>query len=589
MEGRGPLPTLNWLGKEAVEIAARRTPVLALEPHRSTPGSLADPTAGNLLIQGDNLTGLKALSPYFTEAFKLIYMDPPYNTGNSTWVYDDNVDSPQVRDWLHKEVGPEDLARSDKWLCMMLPRLQLSLDLLRPDDGVLVVSIDDAEVAHLTLLLDSLLGRTNHVATICWRTRPANNKANHVGVIHEYLLIYAKNYGALRELDKRWRINKPGVDEVLAWADELMADASLDDRDREEQIRERHNQKQRELADELLRNEPELSKEELSKGVKKQWDALRRYNRFDARGLFRPDNLSWVGGGGPRYELLHPKTGKPCVIPEGGWMWVEETMRERAAAGLVLFGPDETTVPQQKIYLADTDTVVLNSVLEIPGKNGTRDLTTLIPNADFPYPKPVALLQTIIELTTKGGDLILDPFVGSGTTAEAILRLNAQNPDEPERRFVCIEMEKEIEKKLTSVRLDRLIKGYKPKKGNRQPGIGGDYTRWKLGKPFRDGSGGLGGASRRALASVLAAHHASGAFELLDEGNLVARADGMQLFLFDGETEFGEDELAQVVARLAPSDRAVVYASRLLIEEGEASRSKVTALQLPYDLPIGQG
>lgn len=533
--------------------------------------------------------GLKALSPYFAEAFKLIYMDPPYNTGNSTWVYDDNVDSPQIRNWLHREVGPDDLARSDKWLCMMLPRLQLALELLRPEDGVLVVSIDDAEVAHLTMLLDSLLGRANHVATICWRTRPANNKANHVGVIHEYLLIYANNYGALRELDKRWRINKPGVDEVLAWADELMSDGSLTDADREAQIRARHNRKQKELSDELLRNEPELSEQELNNQVKKQWDALRRYNRFDSQGLFRPDNLSWVGGGGPRYELLHPATGEPCAIPEGGWMWVEDTMRDRVAAGLVLFGPDGTTVPQQKIYLADTNTVVLNSVLEIPGKNGTRDLTTLVPDADFPYPKPVALLQTIIELTTKGGDLILDPFVGSGTTAEATLRLNAQNPGEPERRFVCIEMEKEIEEKLTSVRLDRLIKGHGRRRGGkRHPGIGGSYSRWRLGRSFRDKKGGLGGASRRALASALAAHHSSGSFELLDEGNLVARADGLQLFIFDGESEFGDAELAQVIARLAPRDRAVVYASRLLIDEAEASRDNVTALQLPYDLPIDQ-
>ncbi len=581
------MPALNWLGKEIVEISARRTPVLSLEPRKAASGALADPSRGNLLIQGDNLAGLKALSPYFTEAFKLVYMDPPYNTGNSTWIYNDNVDSAQIRNWLHKEVGPEDLARSDKWLCMMLPRLQLALELLRPDDGVLVVSIDDAEVAHLTMLLDSLLGPANHVATICWRTRPANNKANHVGVIHEYLLIYAKNYGELRSLDKRWRINKPGVDEVLAWADELLADRSLSDARRAEQIRGRHNRKQKEIADELLRDDPQLGKEEVDKQVKKRWDALRRYNRFDRRGLFRPDNLSWVGGGGPRYKLQHPKTGKPCVIPDGGWMWVEDTMKERVANGLVLFGPDETTVPQQKIYLADTDTVVLNSVLEIPGKNGTQDLASLVPNADFPYPKPVALLQTIVELTTKGGDLILDPFVGSGTSAEAVLRLNALSEDEPERRFVCIEMDREIEKKITSVRLDRLIRGQPRRQGGASPGIGGSYSRWKLGKPFREGSGKLGGASRRALASALAAHHSRGAYELVDEDCLVARADGLQLFLFDGGVEFGAEELADVAAGLGKSERAVVYASRLLIDETEALHDKVTTLQLPYDLPIG--
>ncbi len=574
------MPELNWLGRRAVEITARRTAVRALKPRKKGDAGL-DVRFENLLIQADSLTGLKALGPFYSGAFKLIYMDPPYNTGNTTWVYSDRVDSPQIRAWLDKEVGPEDLARSDKWLCMMRPRIELALELLRPGDGVLAISIDDAEVAHLTVLLDSLLGRRNHIATICWRTRPSNNKAHHVGVIHEYVLLYARNFEALKETGRWWRIPKPGVDEVLDWAAELMADEDLSDEERSAAIRERHNEKIRSLELELSLDDPDLSEREVKSVVKKRWDALRRYNRFDERGLFRPDNLSWVGGGGPRYEVLHPVTKKPVPVPEGGWMWVEDVMTERLAEGRVLFGADETTIPQQKIYLAGTAEGVLNSVVEIPGKNGTEDLKKVVPEASFPYPKPVALIQTLIELTTQPGDLVLDPFVGSGTTAEAVLRLNAQDKAQAERRFVCIEMESEIEEEITKTRLNRVIGGYR---ATDLPGIGGSYSRWTVGKPYRALSGALGGATPTEVLRLLAAHHAKGKVEI-DVKRLRARADGLQLFLFLDPGVFGREQFAAVAASLG-DDHGVVYATTVLVDEEECSSGNVTALQLPYDLPV---
>ncbi len=585
------MPSLTWLGKEAVELAARRTPTRALEPHAAGTDKWDHPGRGNLLIQGDNLAAMKALLPYYEGAVKLVYMDPPYNTGNTTWIYDDAMDSPETRAWLHREVGPEDLARSDKWLCMMLPRVELAWEMLRADDGVLVVSIDDAEVGHLRLLLDARFGPSNHIATVCWKTKPSSNKANHVAVIHEYVMIYAKNLEALKARERRWRINKPGVDEVLAWAEALRADPSLSDEERSARIRALHTQKQEQIAAALLEADPDMSPSEIQRQVKAEWDALRRYNRFDREGLFRPDNLSWTGGGGPhRYNVEHPVTRQPCAIPEGGWMWKPDTMRERREQGRVLFGADHTTVPQQKIYLRDTDTVVLRSVLDIPGKLGDQDLKAVLPASNFPFPKPVGLLEQIIELTTKPGDVVMDPFVGSGTTAHAVLRLNSQSPDQPERRFVCVEMESKIESTVTAPRLSRVVRGYVDQSGQKVAGLGGSFSRWRLGGPFRRPDGGLGSTSHRALASAVVAHlSGKETYELLDDaGPHVGRAGEVEVFLYSGEYAKPVDGfvLDEIQNSLDEGATAVVYAEQVFVDEDVAAKRGIRVHQLPYDLPL---
>jgi DNA modification methylase len=565
-------------------------PIHALEP-RDRRRKVTDPSQGDHLIQGDNLAAMRALLPYFEGAVKLIYMDPPYNTGNTTWIYNDAMDSSQTRAWLNKEVGPEDLARSDKWLCMMLPRIEVAWDLLRPEDGVLVVSIDDAELANLTVLLDERFGRQNHLATVAWKTKASSGDADYVSTVHEYLVIYARSHAALKESEPRWRVNKPGVDEVLLWEADLMADRSLRREAKEVAIRDHHRQTIEELTAALLEEDPDISERTARRRAAAEWDSLSRYVHFDQRGLFQDTSLSWPRAevGPNHYVVLHPKTKKPCQQPENGWRWVEETMRQRLAEDRVFFGPDETTIPRRKTYIRETEVVPLVSVLDIPGKLGSIELTEIVPNVKFPFPKPVPLLQQIVELTTGPGDLILDPFVGSGTTAHAILALNAANPDDEPRRWVCVEVEPDIERTVTVPRLDRVIEGYRTKKGDEIPATGGSYSRWRIGEPFRTVSGGLGKVSKRALASVLAAHHCGDAPYAVtpDDGRLVADGDAALVFLFygDADGEFGETELEEVVRRNGGRDM-YVYAERLLIDENEAEDRGVIALQLPYDLPI---
>jgi hypothetical protein len=229
------------------------------------------------------------------------------------------------------------------------------------------------------------------------------------------------------------------------------------------------------------------------------------------------------------------------------------------------------------------------SVVDIPGKLGSLELAAILPDVKVPFPKPVPLLQQIVELTTGPGDLILDPFVGSGTTAHAVLALNAANPDAAPRRWICVEVEQAIESTITAPRIDRVIDGYAAKGGGAIPGTGGTYSRWKIGEPFRTTAGGLGKVSKRALASVLAAHHASAGsyrLEVKDGWPLVAESDDTLVFLFYGDAgDFGAAELDKVTEHDGGRD-IYVYAERVLIDEHEAEDRGVVALQLPYDLPV---
>ena len=182
---------LTWIGKDAVVRHHREVPFRLLKADRSL--SHGDPESGNLLVQGDNLVALKALLPYYAEQVKCIYIDPPYNTGNEKWVYNDNVNSPEIKRWLGDVVGreAEDLTRHDKWLCMIYPRLQVLRDFLRPD-GAIFVSIDDNEVTALKMVMDEVFGPRNFIGILTWQKRvsPAND-ALYFSSDHEYIVVYA--------------------------------------------------------------------------------------------------------------------------------------------------------------------------------------------------------------------------------------------------------------------------------------------------------------------------------------------------------------------------------------------------------------
>jgi adenine-specific DNA-methyltransferase len=285
------MPTLNWIGKEAVVEHHRRVPTRLLECDRDL--SVGDPAAENLLVEGDNLEALKALLPRYRGQVKCIYIDPPYNTGNEGWVYNDNVNSPRIRQWLRQAVGKEgeDLSRHDKWLCMMYPRLALLREFLS-EDGAILVSIDDNELPRLRLVMEEVFGPQNVIATLVWE-KGKKGDAKFVSVTHEYVIVFAKDKGLLLDRGVRWRRRKPGVDGVL--------------------------EKYREIRERLGPNHEAIRREVMawyrSMPGNDPRKAHKHYNCSDDRGLYFPDNFHGPDDGResrPRYDILHPVTGKPC-------------------------------------------------------------------------------------------------------------------------------------------------------------------------------------------------------------------------------------------------------------------------------------
>ena len=184
------MPTLNWIGKDKIVNHDKEVPFRLLKKNKKY--SLGENE--NLIVEGDNLEALKALMPFYHGQVKCIYIDPPYNTGNEKWVYNDKVNSPKIKEWLGKAVGPEgeDLTRHDKWLCMMYPRLKLLRDLLK-DDGMIFVSIDDIEVSHLRILMDEIFGEDNFVGLISIKSTPGGRQSNkNLAITGDYILLYSK-------------------------------------------------------------------------------------------------------------------------------------------------------------------------------------------------------------------------------------------------------------------------------------------------------------------------------------------------------------------------------------------------------------
>lgn len=424
------MPTLEWIGKDKVISHHLDVPFYLLDQRYTfTAGQEDDPDreSGNKIIQGDNLLALKALLPQYEGKVKCIYIDPPYNTGNEKWVYNDNVNDPRIKKWLGEVVGKEgeDLTRHDKWLCMMYPRLQLLRRLLS-DDGAIFISIDDNEQAFLKLICDEIFGFNNYVATFVWhsRQRADNRNISMISTDHEYVLCYSKVSGQFvavgRDIDTSKYMN-PDNDPRGPWA-------SID-------LSGLANAKQR----------PNL-----------------------------------------HYEIVDPSTGIHYPPnPNRGWSKSRENVEEMISEGRVIFPRLRTGRPREKKFLSSLRSKKTGYSTVLPEEvgfttNGTREMRKLFPIPVFDYPKSVELIESLIHQATPNGGIILDSFAGSGTTAHAVLNLNKQ--DGGKRRFILVEM-MDYAETITAERVRRVMKGY----GN-VAGTGGDFSFYQLGQPlFEDG------------------------------------------------------------------------------------------------------
>lgn len=437
------MPSINFIGKTFVQnhhlaVPFRQLipkPELSLLPstkeeNTSTPApSLHD----NLIIQGDNLDALKALLPTYAGKVKCIYIDPPYNTGNEGWVYNDNLKAPLIKEWLGKVVGKEgeDLTRHDKWLCMMTPRLKLLRELLS-EDGVIFVSIDDNEQAHLKLLMDEIFGEQNFVSNIIWQKKfSPQNDAKYFSDDHDFIVCYAKN--------------KRTGDTGIGWCINLLTRT------------DEHNARYMNIDND---SRGDWSSSDLS---------VKRITEKD------------------RYEIKLPN-GKTLKPPEGrSWSVSKERFEELVKDNRIWFGEDGSNTPRLKRFLSEVqDGIVPKTIWTYQdvghNQSAKQEIKEIFEESNTPFdtPKPTTLIKKILKIATNPGDIILDSFAGSGTTAQAVLELNKE--DGGNRKFILIEME-DYANDITAERVRRVIKGVPhSRKEYLKTGLSGTFSYFELGK-----------------------------------------------------------------------------------------------------------
>lgn len=406
---------LDWLGKSYARLLANLKTETLLAPNVEHNKKPENADSQNLLIQGDNLDVLKHLVNAYSEKVKMIYIDPPYNTGSDGFVYSD--DRTFTSNELAKLAGiDEDEAKRvltfaqsksnthSAWLTFMYPRLYVARELLK-DTGAIFISIDDNEQAQLKLLCDEVFGEENFVSQFVWAAGRKND-SKLVSTSHEYVFCYARDKVRLLDKDKAWEERKKGLDQIYKQFEIIKA--SCDEGDFSEMTK-------------MLRS--------WYAGLDETNPAKRHrhYKSVDKNGIYFPADISWIGGGGPQYVVLHPETTKPVKNPKRGWMTPdEEKMKSWIEQELVHFGDDETTVPCIKAYLSNNEFAAPYSLFYQDGRAATKRLRTLVGEKVFPYPKDEIVLGDFVDFCTKEGDLVLDFFAGSGSTGHSIMKRNAE-------------------------------------------------------------------------------------------------------------------------------------------------------------------
>lgn len=415
---------LNWPGKREALLAANAPIVKTLRPCRDE--SVDFDNTKNLFIEGDNLDALKLLQENYLGKVKMIYIDPPYNTGKD-FIYKDSFASGQITHEISSGERSEEGARlvanpegngrfHSNWLTMIAPRIRLAKNLLT-QDGAIFVSCDEGEHPRLRLLMDEAFGQSNFVADMVWAAGRKND-SRLVSVSHEYIVCYARDVEYLRAKQITWRQRKKGLDEIYAQYERLKRQYGQDYKAMTEGMKEWY----RSLAD----SHPSK--------------AHKHYAHVDRRGIYFPDNISWPGGGGPKYEVLHPITKKPVKVPSRGWMTSDpKRMQEWIDDDRVHFGEDENAVPCIKSYLKDKEQQTPYSVFYQDGRAASKRLRALMDGDLFDFPKDELVLQEVVEMLTEKSDIVVDFFAGSSTTAHSVMLQNAT--DGGNRRFVMVQLD----------------------------------------------------------------------------------------------------------------------------------------------------
>ena len=520
------MPTLNWIGKEAVVNHDKEIPFRLL---KKVNGKSEGDYAQNLLIHGDNLEGLKALMPYYCGKIDFIYIDPPYNTGNENWVYNDKVNSKKMKKWLGKVVGgqAQDLCRHDKWLCMIYPRLKLLKELLS-DNGVIFTSIDDNEQENLKIILKDIFGEANFITQITREAIKGGSQSKFIRNTHDYILAFAKDIT---------KINFSGYEQE---------GIKLNLKDK---------------------NGPYAIGRELNK-----WGAGSR--REDAPGMYYPIP-------GPNGKDVFPIRNDGS---EGRWRLGKKRMLELIKQDGVIFKKREnrTYIVYEKLR---DDSPRIKQFISIFKDNyinakGSEMLKKLFGSqrAIFDYSKPVELISDLLVLANTSKDaIILDSFAGSGTTGHAVMEIN--KIDKGHRKFILIEMEDEVVNKITAKRLKNAIKlnNYKE-----------TFDYCELDSPLFDESGKINEAcSFNQLATYVyfTETHTNINKKIINKNYLGEKGGTEYYLLFKSK---GNNILNRSFFRTLKNseNKKVIYADKCLIDNDILEKHNIIFKQIPYEVKV---
>ncbi len=434
------MTTLRFKGKTFVQNYHLMVKYHQLTPKKTKSLTNTVSLNDNLIIHGDNLKALKALLPNYASKIKCIYIDPPYNTGNENWIYNDNVNSPMMQEWLGKIVDKEDLTKHDKWLCMMLPRLKLLKELLS-EDGVIFISIDDNEIHHLKMLMDEIFGEHNFIAILptVMNLKGNQDQFGFAGT-HEYILVFANN------------------------------------------------------KEHLTIGTFNLDEEENNNWGKDEYGYFKKGANLKSTGVNAPrekrPNLYYPLYISKNNEVFLERKNisdiKLFPITDGkemSWRWSKEKIKSQKY-DLIVNGTDKkiSIFKKQRPSLGDLPSKKPKSIFykpEYSSGNGTAQIKKIFGEKIFNNPKPLDLIKDLIFISTNKDSIILDSFSGSGTTAHAVLSLNKE--DGGNRKFILIECE-DYADNITAERIRRVIKGVpNAKDKNLREGLGGTFSYFELG------------------------------------------------------------------------------------------------------------
>lgn len=482
------MPTLEWIGKEKVINHHQEVPFRVLDRRYSFDESgqhAGDNGSENMIIHGDNLEALKALLPRFEGQVKCIYIDPPYNTGNENWVYNDNVNDPKIKKWLGEVVGKEgeDLTRHDKWLCMMYPRLKL-LQKLLAEDGCLIISIGHHELNNLVTLLREIFG-SKQIVTITVQTS-GGKPSGGFNYVHEYLIFVVPMDFHANALDFCGGNNRTPFEGLTL--------STFDKTQRPNQTYPIFINDQgvlvgvgKSLQDQINDGTYTGEKDDFpydysvapqgtvavwpvtAKGKQCVWRQIPERLQSDWKKGYIKISKNKSGNNQNEFSVQYLPSGVIKKITSGEL----EVLGHEEGVPTLLFGDNQTVGGQVPTIWAEKSFFTVN---------GTQTLKEIFPESPkkFDYPKSVSLIESVIQAITKDTDIVLDSFAGSGTTAHAVLNMN--KADGGHRKFILVEM-MDYAESITAERVRRVIRGYGEGK-NAVDGTGGSFSYYELGEPL---------------------------------------------------------------------------------------------------------